>query len=280
MSKIAKCMCPNCNNIGTHKVQVFRRGAEGHGFMCDFHYHHLESYFAKNNNMQGKDKAHGLTIGVEFETSFSTEKARIEFLASGYLPTQDSTVDAEFKSPIMNGLNTLSKNCVTFERLISENHLEVNHQCGTHLHIGHKTELTPANLEYIRRFYHSLFVPLSDVMRENPEKTKKLFGRELNYWANPINRNTDPRQHTNFINMQHDKTIEFRTCKFVNAKQYMNCAKFCVAVVEAVINNFVKHFDRTDFDTTRYANITEYRKHKARVTANKLVNLFEKYSNI
>lgn len=273
-----KCMCPNCNNIGTHKVQVFRRGKEGHAYLCDYHYRQNESYYTKNNNLQGTAKVNGYTIGVEFETSFSTEKARIEFAASGYLPTHDATVDVEYKSPIMQGLNSLAKHAVTFDRLINSGDLEVNQSCGTHLHIGNTQHLNAEALEYIRRFYHSLFLPLSEAMRMNPTATAQLFGRPLNSWAAPIHEHTDPRHHTNFINMQHDKTIEFRCCKFVTAKQYTTCAKFCVDCVTTIINNFVQHFNDEPKDKRRYATKTAYRKHKANTTAQKLVKLFEKYT--
>ena len=69
MARVPKCNCPNCHNVGTHKIQVFRRGAEGHAYLCDYHYHNEESYYAKNNNLQGVEKQHGYTVGVEFENS-------------------------------------------------------------------------------------------------------------------------------------------------------------------------------------------------------------------
>ncbi len=278
MANIAKCNCKNCNNIGTHPIPLFKRGGR-QAFLCDYHYSHNEGYYTKNNSKQGTTKAHGFTYGVEFETSKSTPKARIEFTDIGYLPTHDATVNCEYKSPIMNGLNQLAKHTVTFERLINENDLEVNNECGTHLHIG-GSALNLENMQYIKRFYHSLFVPLSDKLANNPEATKALFGRSLNYWASPIHQGCSVEAHTNFINMQHDHTIEFRACKFVNAKQYMNAVHFCDEVVKTVLNNFVEHFNDEPKDKRRYATQTAYRKHKAQMTAKKLVKLFEKYSNI
>lgn len=277
MSRIPVCNCPGCTNIGVHAVPVFRRG-ERLAYFCDIHFRRDLPYSTKNNAMAGTGKAHGYTVGVEYEVSRATEKARIEFTASGYLPTADCTVAHEFKSPIMQGLNSLSKHCVTFERLIHEGELEVGNNCGTHFHVGNTEKLTAQKLEYIRRFYHSLFIPLCKAMRDNPQKTIALFGRDFTYYASPINEHSDPRAHCNFINMQHEHTIEFRLCKFVNAKQYMNCAKFCVDVANAVVNNFTEHFNDTPNDSRRYPNKTSYRKHKADVTAQKLVKLFEKYT--
>lgn len=274
-----KCNCPNCNNIGTHKIQLNRRGKDGHAYLCDYHFRHSMPYSTPNNNVHGTANANGYTIGVELETSKSTPKARIEIVANNYLPTNDCTVDVEYKSPIMQGLNSLSKHCVTFEKLINSGDLEINNSCGTHLHIGNTQHLTTETLDYIRRFYHSLFLPLSEKMKANPQATAKLFGRPLNDWATPITQYTNATDHTNFVNMQHSKTIEFRCCKFVTAKQYMDCAKFCVDCVTTIINNFVEHFNDTPKDKRRYPTQTAYRKHKAQTTAQKLVKLFEKYTN-
>lgn len=278
MSNIPKCSCPNCNNIGTHPISVFKRGNKN-AFLCDYHFNHDESYYTKNNTKQGVKKQHGFTYGVEFEVSKSTPKARIEFTDIGYLPTHDATVAHEYKSPIMNGLNQLAKHTVTFSRLIDEDDLEVNASCGTHLHIGGDA-LNREALSYIKRFYHSLFVPLSDTLKANPEATARLFGRPLNYWANAINEYSDVEAHTNFINMQHDHTIEFRACKFVNAKQYMNAVHFCDDLTKTVITNFVEHFNEEPKDRRRYPTQKAYRLHKAQTTAKKLVKLFEKYLNI
>ena len=273
----AICNCKNCNNIGTHPIKVFKRGG-GQAFLCDYHYNREEGYHTKNERKQGTNKQHGFTYGVEFETSFSTPKARIEFTDNGYLPTADCTVDVEYKSPIMNGLNQLAKHCVTFNRLIVEGDLSVNDSCGTHLHIGGEA-LTPEAMSYIKRFYHSLFLPLSQALSEDNDATAALFGRPLNNWARPIYNGCDVESHANFINMQHAHTIEFRACKFVTDKQYMNCVHFCDDVVKTVVTNFVEHFNDTPKDARRYPTQTTYRKHKAQTTAKKLVKLFYKYTD-
>lgn len=278
MANIAKCSCKNCNNIGVHPIPVFKRGGAP-AFLCDFHFNHNESYYTKNDRKQGVKKQHGFTYGVEFETSYSSPKARIEFTDIGYLPTHDATVNCEYKSPIMNGLNQLAKHCVTFERLTASDDLQVNQECGTHLHIGGDA-LNAEAMGYIKRFYHSLFVPLSDALKANPEATKRIFGRSLNYWSAPIQAGCNVESHTNFINMQHAKTIEFRVCKFENAKQYMNAVHFCDDIVKTVVKNFVEHFNDTPKDARRYPTQTAYRKHKADMTAQKLIALFAKYSNI
>lgn len=279
MSRIPVCMCKGCNSIGTVKIDVAKRGG-GHGYMCDFHANEEMSYYDKNNYRRGNRKVNGFTYSMEFETYDATEKGRGELLDFGFIPTHDGSIGgAEYKSPIYEGLNAISKQLVSIDNLMQNNDICIDNHCGTHFHVGHVEKINPQTMNYIRRFYHSLFIPLCEVMKANPEKVERMFGRGFTYYASTIDHNTDATNHCNFINLQHDYTIEFRLCKFKNAKQYMNVVKFARDVVNTVIENFVDHFNREDFDRTRYASVTEYRKHKAQVTANKIVKLFDKYAN-
>ena len=279
MSRIAKCACPECSSIGTHKVDLYRRGGRS-AFLCDFHYGQEESYYTKNNETCGTKKVHPYTFGVELETSFTSEKAKLELLNDGFLPTHDGSIyGSEYKSCIYQGLNALSKHVTTIGRMIDEGEMRIGNECGTHTHVGNRDMINPETMEYVRRFYHSLFVELSDEMRINPAKVEKLFGRGFTYYASPIDSTSDPREHTNFINLQHGYTIEYRIVKFRNAKQYMAAVKFAQAATEAVVNNFIAHFNDNDFDTKRYPTIREYRKHKAQVASKKIVKLFHKFAD-
>jgi hypothetical protein len=140
-------------------------------------------------------------------------------------------------------------------------------------------------MRYLRRFNGSLFVPLSNAIMQDQAKAERFFGRRSNHWAEPVTF-ADPSgnfegyamKHEAMFNLQHNYTIEFRQPKFVNAEQYMNVAKFSKDVANAIIENFIKHFMDTEWDTRRYPTRTAYRKHKADVTAQKLVKLYEKYT--
>lgn len=275
--RIPVCCHPNCTNHGTHKIGVYRRGGRA-AYVCDHHFNNDGSYYYENVLIVGTDKKHGNTVSVEFETMQVTPKGRIEFIQNKYEPTHDSTVLHEFKSPIMNGLNALSKHCETYQRLIDGGDIRIDESCGTHFNNGnvHMPEEALSPTGYIGRFVNSLFVPLSDYLVAHPAECKAVFGRELCYWAQPITMSSRPEEHRNFINLEHDTHIEYRVCKFVNAKQYMTAAKLCVKMTECVMANFVEHFNDASFDRRRYATKTAYRKHKAQVTANKLVALFKK----
>lgn len=274
-----KCACKNCLSEGTVKTTAARRG-ERAVYMCAFHAESLLGYTTENTFRMGTEKVNPFTYGVELETSFSTEKARAEILLDGYLPTSDCTVNVEYKSPIYNGLNAVTKHAATFGNLIDAGELSIGDECGTHFHVGHKTMINAETMGYIRRFYNSLFVPLSREMESHPEATERLFGRNFGHWAQPINMGTCATEHTNFVNTQHTYSLEWRIVKFRNADQFMNAARCCKAMTEAVVNNFVEHFNDEPKDARRYPTIRDYRLHKAQVAAEKIVKIFKKYAGI
>ena len=274
MGWIPKCNCKGCTNDATVKIPLDRRGGRN-SYLCDFHATRMESYYYENDTKKGVEKKSQATFGCEFETSYSDEKARAEFIANGYIPTSDCTVNVEYKSPIMIGLNSFSKQCKTFENLINNGHLRVGSECGTHFHYGNIEWITPDTMQYIRRFYHSLFIPLCEIMQEHRNDNIRLWGRDFGRWASEINEYSNATEHTNFINVQHDHTLEFRICKFKSARQMALAAKTVKAMGDCIITNFVQHFN-DEYDTRIYANITKYRKHKASVTAQKLVKIYLK----
>ena len=273
-----KARCIYCNNEGRVKVQLATRGGRN-AYLCNYHASTMgdESYYTKNDTRRGNAN-HGFTFSLELEMHNPTPAMRAELENVGFIPTRDGTTDTEFKSPIYESLKPLPKKLKTLNDMLEAGHGRITNEDGTHFHVGHVDAINPETMNYLKRFYHSLFVPLCNVMKDNPEATKKLFGRNFTYYASQINYDTEPSNHCNFINMQHSYTIEFRLCKFVNDVQYVNCMKFCKDATNAIIANFINHFNDEDFDTRRYSNKIEYRKHKAEVTAQKLVKLFEKYS--
>lgn len=284
MARIPVCMCKDCNSIGTVKVPIAKRGNR-FGYMCDFHARRLEGYTVENGYRMGNRKKNGFTVSMELEVSIATTKARGELVDFGFKPTADCTVSAEFKSPIFEGLNAISKQCISIEKLMTEGDIRIGYECGTHFHVGHADYINAETMRYLRRFNGSLFVPLSNAIMANQDKSERFFGRRPNRWAEPVTM-LDPSgdysgsymKHSAMFNLQHDYTIEFRQAKFVNADQYMAVAKFARDCANAIIENFIKHFNDTEWDARRYESRTAYRKHKAQVTAQKMVKLYEKYT--
>lgn len=244
-------------------------------------------YHTSNAVLQGKEKKNAVCVGWELETSFSDDYARNILFEYGMIPTNDSSLHGirtcEYVSGIQQGLNIGSKMCVTIETLMQDGHLQINDSCGTHFHVSIDSMKDENGQQvymgYIQRFYHSLFVPLANAMRENPDKTRKLFGRYFTGYASDINENASPTNRYNFINVTNNSNIEFRLNKFVSAKQAQAVTKMEVEMVKCIVTNFCEHFMDTEWDTRRYEKRTAYRKHKAQVTANKLVKLFHKFAD-
>ena len=256
------------------RYQKNNRGGKD-AFICPECRAEMHSYSTKNNERRGADTVHPFTYGIELETSYSNEKSRGELAEYHFLPTADITVDVEYKSPVMNNLKSMSHLVKVLDKMIESGDLEIGSNCGTHFHVGH-ADLDAETMGYIRRFYNSLFVPLCEAMKAHPTETAEFFGRGFGHWCDTIDMETYAMNHKNFINVQHDRTIEVRIAFYKNGTQYMNVAKFATKMVEAVMNNFVEHFNDADFDRTRYSNITEYRKHKAQVAAQKIVKAYMK----
>ena len=294
----AKCTCCGTVDYTANMVKTAmpNRGM-AHAYMCGTCATRNRNYHTSNNVLQGKAKVNAIGCGVEFETSYSDEHARNIMFEYGFIPTHDCSLHSdgngnrygwdgntcEYVSGIMQGLNIVSKFAVTAEKLISEGHMKVNNSCGTHFHVsvdsmkddnGQQTYMG-----YIQRFYHSLFVPLSNAMRDNPEKTKAIFGRYFDsHYAMAVSMNSSAQSRYNFINVTNHSNIEFRLNRFVSAKQFQELVKMETEMTKAIVTNFCEHFNDTDIDSRRYENRTAYRKHKAQVTANKLVKIFLKYS--
>ena len=276
-------MTKDCNNDGIIAVAIAKRGGRN-GYYCE-RCARERGYNVENAIRYGVRKVNGFTFSFEFETSRTTQKARGEMLDFGFIPTHDATVDVEYKSPIYEGLNAISKQCVSLEKLINNCDVRIGAECGTHFHVGHVDYINGRTMRYLRRFNNSLFVPLSNAIMADVEKSERFFGRRPNHWAEPITMHDVSgdldgcyMKHSAMFNLQHDHTIEFRQAKFVNAAQYMAVAKFAKDCANAIIENFIKHFNDTEWDRNRYPKRTDYRKHKADVTAKKLVKLYEKYT--
>ena len=257
-------------------------------------------YHTSNNEIQGTAKKNAVGVGNEIECANHDDFARNVLFEFGCIPTNDSSLrgnrTCEFVTGIQQGLNISSKMWATLEKLMQDGHIQFNDSCGTHFHVS-VNEMKNANgektyMDFIRRYYHSLFIPLATEMRNNPEKTKKLFGRYFNsHYAKDIDIYSRPKlDRYLFINATHDNRIEFRLNKFVSAKQAQAVTKMEVEMVKCIITNFCEHFTDgySEIDARRYFRIVNgqkvaskdaYRKHKAEVTANKLVKLFHKFAD-
>lgn len=276
-----------CDADAFIKIPLYDRGG-GNACFCERHnpdsyYNFLQEYSDENSAIVGTIKAacNPWSYSIELETSRSNGKSRMELIHNSFIPSSDVTVDIEFKSPIYIGMNAPIKYMDRIQVLIDNGDLEINDNCGTHFHVGYADNSFKYEQEKIRRFYHSLFIPLSNAIEATADRGAKLFGRGIGTvnaytWANAINEYTDAEEHRNFINTQHDNTLEFRQMKFVNAKQYKNAMHFCRAVSECVISNFCNKFNASEMERGDLSE-REWRLMTAKKTGAKLVKIFNKY---
>lgn len=295
--------CSRCGAVHLVSEMVGTVSAKRGGrseYMCRHCATENERYHTTNDKVLGTDKVNAVFCGIEFETSFSDEYARNAMFEYGFIPTHDSSLHSdgndnrygwydgntcEYVSGLMKGLNRASKFALTCDKLVSDGHLKVNDSCGTHFHVSidsmKNADGEKVYISYIQRFYHSLFIPLNEAMESNPEAMKALFGRGFGHYCEAITANADPKWNRYlWVNLTNDSNIEFRLNRFASGKQYQNLMKMEVEMVKCIVANFCEHFNDTDIDSRRYANMRQYRKHKAEVTAQKLVKIYKKYANI
>lgn len=273
-----KCQCPNCNNIGRFSYPVRRRG-NNNAYLCEYHKRSLESYYSENDMRLGKPKANRLTYSIELETMRPNFQARLELCLAGFLPTSDCTVDAEFKSPIYEGTNAIKAFLPSIQWMLDNDMMVIDDHCGTHFHVGHHELINSLTMGYIRRFYHSLFVPMCNAMMNDRAKTASIFGRDFGTWNQPINNSSNSEEHTNFINVQHEYTLEFRSMFFRSDEQYSKGIDFCRKVTEIVCNFFcskVVELGLANGQTLTTEQKTAL-KDIANKTGSKLVKLFENW---
>ena len=268
MLKTAKCL--NCGHEDlTENLYKITSPSKNYFYVCRYCKELENSYYDENPTFSRKAAKHGITWSIELETACRNVESNWLYQYN-FLPTSDGSINGtEWKSPIWR---TLSGSAQLFRTI--EKKCVFNDDCGTHLNIG---TYNWQKIDMLKRFYHSLFVPLCEHLKKRPAETEQLFGRYFTYYACEITENTNPTEHRNFINLQHDTHIEFRLCKFITADQYMRCVKLCTEWVKAINNNFIKHFNDHEIDSG-IQDVKAYRKHKAKVTANKMIRIFNKYA--
>ena len=216
-------------------VELFSRGNR-QAYLCPDCARRIYSYYEENNTWTGTFAKEPWTCSQELETMRPTYKARVEFEANGFIPTHDSTVDVEFKSPIYRNFKSIVHYAKTVERLIDSGDIAIDSHCGTHTHVGNANFIHEDNMrKYFRnaQFYTAFFKPLSNAMREDSEKVRALFGRNFGGWAEYPDF-TYPEEHTNWINVQHDCTLEFRIFRFTTADTYSAGVMFVKTLCEVL----------------------------------------------
>lgn len=246
------CLCPECE-------RYYRRLLDGAA---------IQSYSEENQIHRGKDNIHSaFTFSIELETMCPDVKAMAELCYNDFFPSHDSTVDIEFKSPIYHGRQAPSKYAVTIQRLMADGNITIDRNCGTHFHVGYVGIINESFMSILCEdaVYKALFEQITAAVTLNERETIKLFGRKIGgTWADmTINY---PLEHTNWINIQHKNTIEYRLPRFKSAAQYQlvmeTCERLTGTIIEAVndyrmYNNVNRLKQYADTLTAIYYNAVE-----------------------
>jgi hypothetical protein len=198
-------------------------------WMCAAHRgkKNLNDYCDENDIRVGKGNADNITISVELESMGRSTSARAYLVKNHFLPTHDSTVDIEYKSPIYTSELPLAKIIGGIEYMNNNDNYDfsVNDEnCGIHTHFGFSDN--HFNFTRLYEHYYDLFMPLNKVIDEiGREKRIEIFGRDFEHYNRKLNSEYYPDRHENWINIQHRYTLEIRMPRFVSAKQYMRFLK-------------------------------------------------------
>lgn len=222
------------------------------------------SYGIGNDKIIGTNKKgilESTTVGVEVELinmddeKFYSIRRQLGFMGfhnvntNRNLPQSDCTVDTEIPTPIMQGLSSLSallRNAEKRGELVCTN----NRQCGAHIHVYCN------DVNYIRRYYHSIFSGFQSWLDTiGADKRIEFFGSDYRNYARRVDMDIcQSPEHGSIVNVEHDDTLEFRLPRIVSHKQYIKVVKFW-REVGCTINHF--DFCKNADATTRKAKAKE-----------------------
>lgn len=250
-----------------------RREVRGRGkrVFCNEHaislerYHHSEALRADSVGTEKKTPLARTTMGVEIETDASSvyDEKYLRFRGtlerSGFIFEDDCSIrTGEAPSPKMIGLATISA--------ILRNNQDCIYMLDTP-RTGAHTHVYCNDIYYMRRYYHSIFIPLCEWLSgHSDEWLVKNFGSSFRDYACQIDRYSRPTNHSNFVNAQHEHTLEFRLPRIREYRQFMKVLKFW-REVGYFLNNF-------DFEKTADAGT---RKKRAKEAGAEIVTIATKY---
>ena len=200
----------------------------------------LNSYYEENDVRVGSGNADNISISLELESVGISTHARAYLVSNHFIATSDSTVDIEYKSPIYTSEQPLAKIIGGIEYMDTNDSykFKVNHwKCGLHTHFGFIDNRY--NFTHLATDYELLFKELDRIVnRMDDEDRTIIFGRSWGDYNEPI-RFTYPDRHENWINIQHNYSLEIRMPRFVSAVQYMKFLKTFKKMFKALDTHYI-----------------------------------------
>ena len=214
----------------------FRRKIRGRGIRvtCDRHaegceyYHESIQYRAEKIGTAKKSTLAKTTVGVEFEMENMHDdmKKYLDFRGAleraGFVAEHDGSLrdGQEMPSPPAEGVKSFSALLASAEKRGEDKFLK-GENCGMHIH-GQAD-----NMRLYRNWYHTLFIPFCEwIDNQSDEFCDANFGGKFRPYAHKIDRDSFVEEHSNFVNMQHGHTIEWRIPRYVCATQTVILLKF------------------------------------------------------
>ena len=200
----------------------------------------LHDYCDENNVRVGSGNADNISISLELESMGISTHARAYLVGNSFLPTHDSTVSIEYKSPIYTSEQPLAKIIGGIEYMDKNPDYKFsvnNESCGLHTHFGFIDNRY--NFRNLEEDYKTLFENLDKIVCSlTNDEREKIFGRSWGEYNEPI-RFSYPDRHENWINIQHNYSIEIRMPRFVNAIQYMKFLKTFKKMFKALNTHYI-----------------------------------------
>jgi len=235
--------CGRLTSIAMGGKRVTTPSQKNGVWVCEAHRgkRNLNSYYDENSVRLGKGNADNISISVELESMGVSTHARAYLVDNKFLATSDCTVDIEYKSPIYTSELPLAKIIGGIEYMdkSSKYAFSVNNShCGIHTHYG----FIDNHFDFTNLFthYELLFKPLADLVEVNlnSRDREEIFGRDFDTYNQKLNYRR-PNEHENWINIQHDYTLEIRMPRFVNAEQYMRFLKTFKKIFKALDTHYI-----------------------------------------
>lgn len=181
------------------------------------------------------------TLSIELEMSSINEDMITYLVEKGYIATRDGSVAIECKSPIFKSVGLLEKSLREFfdkfhftTSGVGNTYSEYfDETTGCHLNIGGE-KITRQTMDLIIYHYNNLFTPLSKMLLFHPEVSDYLFGRRFNSYAKAICEDDYVANKYSFINVAHDKWVEFRLPKINNYRQYSHAIRCCSGIMDII----------------------------------------------
>lgn len=219
--------------------------------VCEYHErvrNCLFGYSFEFNGTNGKATAKHISNSIEFETKQCTLQGLAIMVADyGFCPTEDCTVDVEFKSPIYLSLQGMTKALGGIEYCVNNDLFKVTSACGTHLHTSVYSRINE-NGRPVPEFDYTL-LGRADVYEKlffgvcryfatfTHSELLHYFGSDFRSYAqNPAEYRNDnyTYSHSAIFNVQHSYSLEFRLPRFSTADVYRRIVLFMQEIVTNV----------------------------------------------